>query len=187
MKKLLLSQKDFAGLIGKSPARVSQVSSDLVFSGRKVDVVPSIEKLKNHPTLQLPEDVMIRVDMLLDGNDPDDGEQEDIDEVCLDVAQAKKLKAISEARKQAALADQEEMERDKMAGSLMALEDVEYVLNDVAKTFRYRIETLADRLSPLVYPLSTLEETHNEISETAAQILTDVNHAFEKAAKRMSS
>jgi phage terminase Nu1 subunit (DNA packaging protein) len=81
------------------------------------------------------------------------------------MAQARKVKAVSEARRLAALADQEEMERDRLAGTLLQKEDVDFALNDYGATLRGLLENLADRLAPVVYPLKTLDETHAAISE----------------------
>ena len=87
---------------------------------------------------------------------------------------ARKLKAISEARRLAAIAEKEEMERDKMAGALLAREDVDFVLKDFGATLRALLETLPDRLAPRVYPLTTLDETHAVLREEAEDILREM-------------
>lgn len=102
------------------------------------------------------------------------------------LTQAKKVKAVSEARRLAALADQEEMNRDKQAGALIAREDVDFVLNDFGATLRGLLENLADKLAPVVYPITTLEETHAAISESADTLLLEMAETMKRRAKEMT-
>lgn len=69
-----------------------------------------------------------------------------------------------------AIADQEEMARDKMAGLLVSREDVDFVMRDLGATFRGLMENLADRLTPVVFPLTTLDDVHAAITDVAYEL-----------------
>lgn len=103
------------------------------------------------------------------------------------LAQAKKVKAVAEARRLAALADQEEMNRDKQAGNLIVREDVDFVLNDYGATLRGLLENLADRLAPVVYPLKTLDETHAAISEAAEALQQEMAELMRRRVEEMGA
>lgn len=64
---------------------------------------------------------------------------------------ARRVRAISETPIKTAQADQEEMGRDKMAGNLIANENVDFMLRDFGTTLSSHLENLADRLAPVVY------------------------------------
>ena len=98
----------------------------------------------------------------------------------LSLDKARRLRAISEARIKTAQADQEEMARDKMAGNLIAREDVDFVLRDFGATLSSLLENLADRLAPIVYPLTTLSETHTAIREMAEEIQLEMAETMQR-------
>lgn len=77
----------------------------------------------------------------------------------------------AEANKREHEADMARMERETMAGNLIAREDVEFALDDFGATLRSLMENLADRLAPVVHPLQTIEETHAALSEAAQDVL----------------
>jgi len=77
----------------------------------------------------------------------------------------------AEADKREHEADMARMEREQMAGNLIAREDVEFALDDFGATLRSLMENLADRLAPVVHPLQSIEETHAALSEAAQDVL----------------
>ena len=101
------------------------------------------------------------------------------------VNEARLLKSLSDARRAAAQADQEEMERDKMAGKLLAKEDVDYVLQDYGATLRSLLENLPDSLAPIIAPLTTLEETHAAISEAVEGLQQEMADTMKRRAEEM--
>lgn len=165
-----LTRKQFADMMGWSPSYVTKLGEQ----GRLV-LTEDSKRVKVAETRALIEGTEgSRSDVAqrhADGRDKqagfpgNDGAEDDAS-----LAQAKKVKAVAEARRLAALADQEEMNRDKQAGALIAREDVDFVLNDYGATLRGLLENLADRLAPVVYPLKTLEETHAAISEATESL-----------------
>jgi hypothetical protein len=77
----------------------------------------------------------------------------------------------AEADKREHEADMARMERETMAGNLIAREDVEFALDDFGATLRSLMENMADRLAPVVHPLQAIEETHAALSEAAQDVL----------------
>jgi hypothetical protein len=87
----------------------------------------------------------------------------------------------AEADKREHEADMARMERETMAGNIIAREDVEFALDDFGATLRSLMENLADRLAPVVHPLQTIEETHAALAEAAQDVLQTMH---EKLARR---
>ena len=88
----------------------------------------------------------------------------------------------AEADKREHEADMARMERETMAGNLIAREDVEFALDDFGATLRSLMENLADRLAPVVHPLQTIEETHAAINEAAVDVLQTMHEQLARRA-----
>ena len=99
----------------------------------------------------------------------------------LSLEKARRIRAVAEARIKAAEAEMREMERDEMARKLIRIEDVNFVMDDFGATLRSLMETLADRLSPVVFPLQSLEDTHAALNEAAENVLHEM---FDKLTRR---
>jgi hypothetical protein len=89
----------------------------------------------------------------------------------------------AEADKREHEADMARMERETMAGNLIAREDVEFALDDFGATLRSLMENLADRLAPLVHPLQSIEETHAALSEAAQDVLQTMHDRLAQRAQ----
>ena len=98
---------------------------------------------------------------------------------------ARRVKAVSEARRSAAAAEIEELERDRLRGSLIAREDVDAALKFAGATLRGEIERLADQLAPLVAPVADLEECRATIEQAARDILARFVQACERQAAQL--
>lgn len=72
------------------------------------------------------------------------------------------------------------LEYEKNKGDLIPKADVDFVLSDYGATLRGMMENLADRLAPVVYPLTTLEETHTALEEAATAILAEISEAMHR-------
>lgn len=185
-----LTRKQFADLMGWSPSYVTKLGDQgrlvLTADGKRILVAETRALIDG--TEGSRSDVALRhaeeraKPAAFPGNGPGDGAVADAS-----LAQAKRVKAVAEARRLAALADQEEMNRDKQAGALIAREDVDFVLNDFGATLRGLLENLADKLAPVVYPLTTLEETHTAISEAADAVLLEMSETMKRRAKEMGT
>lgn len=185
-----LTRKQFAELNGWSPSYVTKLGEQgrlvLTADGKKVRVAETLALIGNTEGSRA--DVAQRhaegraAPGAFPGNTPGADAGGDAN-----LTQARRVKAISEARRLAALADQEEMNRDKQAGNLLAREDVDFVLNDYGATLRGLLENLADRLAPVVYPLKTLEETHAAISEAADALQQELAETMRRRVEEMGA
>ncbi|HET9701152.1 MAG TPA: hypothetical protein VFP70_09545 [Burkholderiales bacterium] len=95
---------------------------------------------------------------------------------------ARHLKVTAEARRVAALADREEMERDRLAGNLIAREDVDAAMKFLGAAVRGQMEVFPDQVAPLVAPVTDLDEVHALLTEQCRQVLTSVAEALERQA-----
>lgn len=89
-------------------------------------------------------------------------------------------RAYWERKDREEIARMREMERRQMEGDLVEREAVDFVLNDYGATLRGLLERLADRLSPQVYPLTTLEETHAAISEAVDDLQRELSESMKR-------
>lgn len=91
----------------------------------------------------------------------------------------------AEANKREHEADVARMESEKMAGNLLAREDVEHALDDFGATLRSLMENLPDRLAPVVHPLQSIEDVHAALVEVANDVLQTMHDQMQrKAAER---
>jgi hypothetical protein len=159
-----LTRAAFARHLGRSKSYITKLGSEgrlvLTDDGKRVKVAESIALIE--ATAGQRDDVAAR-----HAEERTTTPEQHVDP---SMEQAKRLKAVSEARRMAASADKEEMERDKLAGSLIAREDVDFVLNDFGATLTTHLENLADQLAPVIYPLTNLEETHAAIAEAVLHL-----------------
>lgn len=72
------------------------------------------------------------------------------------------------------------LDYERNSGDLIPKADVDFVLSDYGATLRGMMENLADRLAPVVYPLTTLEETHAALEEAATSILAEISEAMHR-------
>ena len=100
----------------------------------------------------------------------------------LTIDKARNVRAVADARIRHAEAEIREMERDLQAGRLIRVEDVNFALDDYGATLRGLMETFADRLAPVVFPLQSLEETYATLSEAAETVLSEMAAALEARA-----
>lgn len=76
------------------------------------------------------------------------------------LARAAHVLKLAKAREGLAQAQIREMERDKLAGSLLAREDVEQALADVGAMVRAELDALPDQLAPQLAAVSDPDEAH---------------------------
>jgi phage terminase Nu1 subunit (DNA packaging protein) len=98
----------------------------------------------------------------------------------LSMDKARRVRAVAEARIKHAQAEITEAERDEVVGRLIQKEVVDFVLNDYSATLRSLLETFADRIAPVIYPLQTLEETHAALDEAAESILVEMAETMKR-------
>lgn len=88
----------------------------------------------------------------------------------------------AEADKREHEAEMARMERETMAGNLIARDDVEFALDDFGATLRNLMDNMADRLAPVVHPLQSIDETHAALAEAAQDVLQTVHDQLKKRA-----
>lgn len=104
----------------------------------------------------------------------------------LSMEKARRVRAVAEARIKAAEAEIREMERDRTAGKLIDKEVVDFVLNDFGATLRSTMENFAGRMAPVVFPLTTLEETHAALDEAAERVLEEISDAMKRRTQQQA-
>lgn len=182
----LVTRAEFARLIKRSRSYVTRLGQEgrlvevQTMKGRRVDVAASRALIEQ--TRGSRDDVAERHEEARQADAPAAARPED-DQT---LTEARRSKAVSEARRLAALADQEEMNRDKQAGALIAREDVDFVLRDFGATLRSQLEGLADRLAPVVYPLTDLGSTHTAIAEAAEEVHQAIAEAMLRRAAELA-
>jgi phage terminase Nu1 subunit (DNA packaging protein) len=176
---------EFAELLGRSPSYVTKLKQQgrLVLDGKRVKVAASRKLIEQTESGSRP-DVKDRhaeqrgeplplAPAAEGGELPDDAEP------------AEGSRAYWERMDRKEIAIMRQMERRKLEGDLVDRADVDFVLNDYGATLRGLLERLADRLSPQVYPLKTLEETHAAISEASDELQRELAETMKRRMQSM--
>lgn len=183
------SLSEFAALLGVSPSYVTRLKQEgkLVLNGKRVMVAESKKLMEQTKSGQRP-DVAARHSEQratpppgpMDATPPAE-EPAAPDDATPTVGS----RAYWERVDREEIARMRQMERRKLEGELVDRADVDFVLNDYGATLRGLLERLADRLSPQVYPLKTLEETHAAISEAADDLQRELAESMKRRVEGM--
>jgi len=90
------------------------------------------------------------------------------------------IKAFAESRRVAALADKEEMERDRLAGDLIAREDVDAAMKFIGASVRGLLDVFPDQVAPLVAPVASMDECHALLTENCRNVLVGLGDAIKR-------
>lgn len=101
--------------------------------------------------------------------------------------EAQRLKLMAESRRVQALADKEEMERDRLAGDLIAREDVDASMKFIGATVRGLLDVFPDQVAPLVGPVTDLNEVHAMLGEQCREVLVRLGEAIERQKAALES
>lgn len=101
------------------------------------------------------------------------------------IGAARDLLARSKARREAALAEKEELERDLLAGRLVDRAAAERAMRDLGAQVRASLDTYADQVAPLVAPIADLNEVHAILAEQCRNVLVEVGEALRKQQEAM--
>jgi hypothetical protein len=98
----------------------------------------------------------------------------------------RELRVKSEARRLQAQADTAEIERDRLAGRLMDVEDVDRAARDLGAAVRAAMDNYPDQVAPLVAPVAELDQVHQILAEQCRNVLQHVVELIERqiAARR---
>lgn len=100
---------------------------------------------------------------------------------------ARHVKAVAEARRLSALAEQEEMTRDRMRGNLIPRESVELAMRIVGAAVRGLMEVMPNQVAPLVIPVSDLDAAHELLSERCRDVLARFGEEVERARRAIET
>jgi hypothetical protein len=102
------------------------------------------------------------------------------------LAAARHAKILAESRRAVALAEREEIERDKLTGDLLERSEVELAFKTVGAQIRSLMETYPDQVAPLVAPVATLEDCHALLSEQCRNVLANFSAAMHRQAEALA-
>lgn len=172
-----MTQREFAKHMGWADSYVTKLKNAgrLVFDGKRVKVNESIALIDQ--TAGSRDDVAARHKAARISHD-----QPEVDVVIPDVTlkDAQRIKALAESRRVAALADKEEMERDRLAGDLIAREDVDAAMKFIGATVRGLLDVFPDQVSPVIAPVTSMDECHALLTEQCRNVLVGLGDAIER-------
>lgn len=176
------SRAEFARRMGWNRSSVTRAAKDgrVVLAGEKVDVEASLRKIEAlaHPAAHH----QAHVRQLEEGRK---AKAEGVEKPALEGIEELNLRLKrAEADKREHEAEMARMERETMAGNLIAREDVEFALDDAGAILRSLMENFADRVTPIVHPLQTFEEKHAANAEFAQEVLQTMNESLLKRAQQ---
>lgn len=106
---------------------------------------------------------------------------EETDDDDPDLASINKRIKKADAKKRENDARTAEIQRLALEGDYLQREAVDYALRDHSAILRRELDNLADRLSPVVHPLETVEEAHAAIAAAADEILRIMHQSMANA------
>lgn len=179
IKPHALTQAEFARLQGWNRSTVTRLkqAGRLVLDGYgHVDVAASLDRIRETGGMRF--DVAERHAAQRDGNDGQKigaggtaGQGEGQDKAAGPIAAPAPDGAIGErrsdaqARKESALADRAEIEVEEIKRNLVRWTSVEEAFRFIGAADRAHTQSMADRLTPLVAPISDPDEVHAILSE----------------------
>lgn len=178
---------EFAALLGRSPSYVTKLKQQgrLVLDGKRVKVAASRQLIEQTEAGSRPD--------VKDRHAGQRGEQVPLapaaegGELPDDAEPPEGSRAYWERMDRKEVAIMRNLSRRQMEGDLVDRADVDFVLNDYGATLRGLLERLADRLSPQVYPLKTLEETHAAISEASDDLQRELAETMKRRIEGMGA
>jgi len=171
----------FAAIIKRSKSYVTKLrqSGKLVMVGRGVDVEASRERMRQASGARPDTEARWRIAR---GEEPAP-EPNDDDSALPAVGSRAHWERIDREE----VARIRRIERQKLEGSLVEREAVDFVLKDFGATLRGLLENLADRLAPQLYPLANLEETHGMLTEAFEDLQRELHEAAKHKAEALES
>lgn len=172
----LVSQAEFSRMIGVDRSHVTRLkqAGRLVMNGKRVDAAASIARIEATKDPNR-DDVVARHAAARENTAPPTAKERT----------GGYDYQYSRAKKESFLADQAELEFKRAAGDLVQRQDFDFVLDDFGASLRARMEILAARLAPVVFPLTTLEETHAAIEEESESVLADLSDLMARRAEEL--
>ena len=180
-----ITLKEFAEKIGRAPSYVTKLKQTgrLVFSrAGRVKVKESLALIEQ--TAGNRGDVAQRHQAQRAESEPakGNGSAPSTQEISagMTLKDASIIKAFAESRRVAALADKEEMERDRLAGDLIAREDVDAAMKFIGASVRGLLDVFPDQVAPLVAPVASMDECHALLTENCRNVLVGLGDAIKR-------
>ena len=172
----LESQAAFARRIGKDRSHVTRLkqAGRLVMRDGRIVVEDSLRRLEATES-PLPRDAANR-ERLADARETKNA----TDETLVAAAQRQKLAQADKMENEAAIA---KLERQRLEGSLVAIDDVVHGAATVSATIRTTLEALADRYAPEWSAISDSAQLHARIEEAIEIALGTMDQGVEAVIK----
>lgn len=179
----LLSQAAFARHIQRDKAHVTRLKQKgrLVMDGNRVDVEKSLALIAS--TAGTRDDVARRHAETRGQEGVPQGKAVELpgdDDYKASIREAQRNKQLAESRRVMALADQEEMERDRLAGSLIAREEADAAMKFVGAAIGSLLDVLPDQLAPVVAPAQSLDECREILAEACRNVRVRLGEEIER-------
>lgn len=100
--------------------------------------------------------------------------------LALEIESARHAKVLAESRRVQAAADREEMERDKLAGDLIAREDVDAAMKFIGASVFALLDVFPDQTAPIVAPIASIEGCHAALTEACRNTLVKLGEAIDQ-------
>lgn len=100
-------------------------------------------------------------------------------QMAIEIEAARHAKVLAESRRVQAAADREEMERDKLAGDLIAREDVDAAMKFIGASIRGLLDVFPDQIAPIVAPIGTLEDCHAALTDACRNTLVQLGEVID--------
>lgn len=174
-----LTQAAFARLLGVDPAHVTRLKQDgrLVMDGRFVCVAESQARIEatrgqrddvaDRHAAARPRGANRSRNVQTSAQDESTNKPDDF----TTLEGAARIAKFAKAREGLAQAQIREMERDKLAGRLLARDDVEQALTDLGTLVRAELDALPDQLAPQLAAMTSADEVHALLSAHCRNVL----------------
>lgn len=176
---MLLTQAQFARHIKRDKAYVTRLKQKgrLVMETGKVDLEKSLALIE---TTAGARDDVARRHAETRGKESSLIDLHDEEGFKASIKEAQRNKQLAESRRVMALADQEEMERDRIAGNLIAREDVDAAMKFVGAAIGSLLDVLPDQIAPVVAPTQSLEECRELLADACRNVRVRLGEEIER-------
>lgn len=93
--------------------------------------------------------------------------------------------ADAKARKEAALAEQEEIRLSRMRGDVISLEDADAAMRFIGGAVKAALDVLPDQVAPLVAPTTDLAEVHELLAQATRDAITRVGEEIGRQKRQL--
>ena len=92
----------------------------------------------------------------------------------------------AKARKEAALAEQEEIKLSRMRGEVISLEDADAAMRFIGGAVKAALDVLPDQTAPLVAPVTDLAEVHEVLAQATRDALARIGEEVARQKRQLT-